>query len=148
MKKSDPKKLLMEQVKQLQDASEWLKRSYEQCEYFDIESISADEQDLVEAFTARYARVIDMLIQKVYRGIDYVEMEKSGTLIDVVNRAAKRGLVDSANAVRDLKDLRNLINHEYATKDVNAIFTQVRDVVPKLLEWVDAACQYVVKMGD
>ena len=50
----------------------------------------------MENLTSRYSRTIDLIVNKVFRSIDYVELEDSGTLIDVVNRAEKRELIHSA----------------------------------------------------
>ena len=61
----------------------------------------------MENLTSRYSRTIDLIVNKVFRSIDYVELEDSGTLIDVVNRAEKRELIHSAMRIRELKDLRN-----------------------------------------
>ena len=51
---------------------------------------------MMENLTSRFSRTIDLIVNKVFRSIDYVELEDSGTLIDVVNRAEKRELIHSA----------------------------------------------------
>ena len=83
-----------------------------------------------------------MLIQKVFRSIDAVELETSGSMIDVVNRAEKRELVESASAVREIKDLRNMINHEYKQTMLNDIFVTVLQNTPPYLAWVNNTKQY------
>jgi uncharacterized protein YutE (UPF0331/DUF86 family) len=66
--------------------------------------------------------------------IDALELEDGGTLLDVVNRAEKRGIIDSAEHVRDLKDLRNDIVHEYETDDLRSVFQQTLDATPELFD--------------
>jgi uncharacterized protein YutE (UPF0331/DUF86 family) len=80
----------------------------------------------------------------VFRSIDAIELEDGGTLLDVVNRAEKRGIVDSAERVRDLKDLRNDIVHEYETDDLRSLFQQTLDATPPLFaiaEKVERYCE-------
>jgi hypothetical protein len=40
--------------------------------------------------------MLDVILNKVFRSIDAIELEDGGTLLDVVNRAEKRGIIDSA----------------------------------------------------
>ncbi len=90
--------------------------------------------DILENLTSRYSRVIDLIISKVFRSIDAVELEDSGTLIDVINRAEKRELIESSTGLRELKDLRNEIVHEYETDDLLNTFEAVRNYIPIILE--------------
>ena len=83
----------------------------------DIDSV------LAENLVGRYARTIDVIVNKVFRSIDAVELEDGGTMIDVANRAEKRGIVESADRVRDLKGLRNDIVHAYETEDQHLLRT-------------------------
>ncbi|MBA3236871.1 MAG: hypothetical protein H0T62_00785 [Parachlamydiaceae bacterium] len=83
-----------------------------------------------------------MLIHKVYRSIDAVEFVEGGTLIDVMNRADKRKLIDSIQEMRILKDLRNDIAHEYISERIQFLHQEIFERAPKLLELVDRAVDY------
>ena len=61
-----------------------------------------------------------------------MELEDSGTMIDVINRAHKRGLIDSVDEVRTIKDLRNKIAHEYAREDIESVYAQVVNFTPEI----------------
>ncbi len=89
--------------------------------------------DIMENLTSRYSRAVDLIISKIFRSIDAVELEESGTILDIVNRAEKRGLIDSSKRLRELKDLRNEIVHEYETDDLFVTFEAVRNNVPEIL---------------
>jgi uncharacterized protein YutE (UPF0331/DUF86 family) len=78
----------------------------------------------------------------VFRSIDAAELEDGGTLIDAVNRAEKRGIVESASRVRDLKDLRNDIVHEYETDDLRSLFRQTLEVTPEVFALADSVERY------
>ncbi len=117
---------LFDTLKDLDNAVYHLKRSFNKCISIGIKNEYQDEEfDNFETLTSRYARVIDMIVQKVFRSIDCVEFEREGTLIDVINRAHKRGLFDSVDELREMKDLRNEIAHEYVTENLVNVFKDV-----------------------
>lgn len=111
----------------------WLRRSYGICTKIGVKpTYSEEEYDAIETLTSRYARTSDIIVQKVFRAIDKVEFEESGTMIDVINRAHKRGLFDSIDEIRTIKDLRNKIAHEYAKEDVESVYAQVINFTPEI----------------
>ena len=136
MAQSDYQSHLMEIISQLQDAASHLGASWERCSI--IEPQSNDENALIEfeALTSRFARLTDFLINKVYRSIDAMEFVDQGTLIDVLNRADKRKLIDSLQEMRLLKDLRNDIAHEYLPERLQLLHQEVLSLTPKLLQLV------------
>lgn len=143
MKQVDHLLYLQETLAQLDDALHWLHRSYGQCGQIGLKAqYSEPEFDKFEALTSRFARVSDILVQKVYRSIDVVEFESGGTMIDVVNRAEKRGLVDSVDDVRVIRDLRNSIAHEYLKESLVEIFQDTLKLTPKLITLVERARVY------
>jgi uncharacterized protein YutE (UPF0331/DUF86 family) len=124
-------------------SAEWLKRSYEQCVAISIkETYTKDEFDKFENLTSRYARTTDMLVNQVLRGLDAVEMLNHGTIIDIMNRAEKRGIVPAADVLRDLKDLRNEIAHEYQTIKIEQFFDLVLKSTPILFSIIDNTFDY------
>ncbi len=139
--------LLIEHLYMLTQAAEWLDQSYERCRRYTLNKALSDSELIdFEALTSRFSRVADILIQKVYRSIDYVELETSGTLIDSVNRAHKRGLLDEVSLIRKIKDLRNDIAHEYATDDLLKLFELTLSYCPILLDYVKRAQTYISQM--
>lgn len=139
-------KILIENLNSLEKSLTWLKRSYEYSISINLkQSMSKEDFDILENLTSRYSRTIDLIINKIFRSIDAVEFEDSGTLIDVVNRAEKREIINSANRLRELKDLRNEIVHEYETEDLKITFERVRDCVPEILEIAQNIKDYCCK---
>ena len=60
--------LLAETLSRLAEAERWLRRSYAQCNQIDLAaSLSDAEYDAFENLTSRFARVSDMVLQKVFR---------------------------------------------------------------------------------
>jgi len=124
-------------------AKNWLLRSYEICRPIGIkESYSDEEFDALEALTSRFSRSSDILIQQVYRTIDEVELEPGGTVLDRLNRAEKRGLIDSVQEVRVIRELRNSISHEYEFEDLIVVFHDTLRLTPDLIGLIDKAMEY------
>jgi len=98
----------------------------------------------IEAFTSRFARVVDLMSKRVLRAMDQFEMYEAGTLLDVANRAEKRGVIESVDWLRELKDTRNRISHDYAGDRLPEILAYCREELPGLL----AACKRIKKYGD
>jgi hypothetical protein len=139
----DIQAVLQENLEGMRRSIRWLKRSHGACSRIGVrERYSDDEFDEFENLTSRYARMLDVILNKVFRSIDAVELEDGGTLLDVVNRAEKRGIVASADRVRDLKDLRNDIVHECESDDLRPLFKQTLDAVPELFKITDAVEKY------
>lgn len=112
------------------------------------EEYSEGELDLFENLTSRFARASDILIHKVFRALDAVELESGGTLIDVVNRAHKRELFDEVDEIREIKDIRNEIAHEYVQEDLAKVFADVLRLTPKLFEIFKQTSRYAEKYLD
>ncbi|MEO7297097.1 MAG: hypothetical protein ABI042_00825 [Verrucomicrobiota bacterium] len=116
--------LLRQGLAELANARKHLDYSHRQVAEFSGTFAEATEGQLesADAFTGRFARAVDLLVNKVLRSLDRVEMNSEGTLLDVVNRAEKRGFVLEANTLREMKDVRNIIAHDYAGAKAAEIF--------------------------
>jgi uncharacterized protein YutE (UPF0331/DUF86 family) len=142
------REILFENLSNMENSLRWLRRSYKKCLRTGIkEKYTEEEFDDFENLTSRYARTADLILQKVFRSIDAMELEDSGTLIDAVNRAEKRGLIDSGARIRELKDLRNEIVHEYEIEDLKALFRATLSAVPDLFEVGERIKGYCRKFG-
>jgi len=115
--------ILKENQLAMNSAIHWLERSYNLCNQIGIKTdYTGDEYDTFETLTSRYARAVDLIVRKVLRTIDIVEFEQPGTLIDTVNRAERRGLIDSVSNLREMTDLRNEIAHDYIKAELVETF--------------------------
>ena len=138
--------VLKENVEILNKSAEWVQRSYEQSKNIENkENYSIEEFDKLENLASRYARTTDMLVNKVLRSIDTVESEDIGTIIDIMNRAEKRGIVQSAELLHTIKDLRNDIVHEYQISEITKFFIDIQKYTPALLEIIKNVNTYCSK---
>ena len=110
------------------------------------ENYSIEEFGKFETLCSRYSRSIDFLIRKIFRTIDEFEFENQGTLIDVVNNAHKRGLIDSVDRLRVMKDIRNTIVHEYVEDDLVDVFDEVLEYSKILLDIMKSTSIYIEKI--
>ena len=128
---------------QLQGGLKWLERSHSQCSSIALDGkFSDDDFDKLENLTSRFARVTDLLINKVYRAIDRVELKQPGSLIDTINSAEKKKLIDSVDQARTLKDIRNEIAHEYILEDQKLLFNEVMAQTIELIKLSRKAISY------
>ena len=142
MKRDQAGLLLKQGLVELRLARQYLDYSFQQVAALpqDLAGASAAQLESVEAFSSRFARTVDLLVNKVLRSLDRAELKPEGTLLDVVNRAEQRGLVTRASELREMKDVRNLIAHDYASAKAAEIFAYCREQKPVL----DDICNRVV----
>ena len=141
--KRDEKQLLAEELKLLEYSNDMLTYSYNTCRNIGIkEEYTFGELDKFEALASRFARTGDMLIQKIFRLIDILELERPGSVIDRINRAEKRGLISSAEIFKEIRYLRNDISHEYIQTAIEQIFEKVLELTPYLIDSVNRVKKY------
>ncbi len=127
-------------------AADILDFSYQRClKLGKKEQYSLEEQERFESLTSRFARLSDILIQKLFRLIDQIELEDEGTVRDRINRAEKKQLIENASDFIIIRELRNSIAHEYQEDAIKNIFHSVLDKTPQLFNCVVQINQYCKK---
>jgi uncharacterized protein with HEPN domain len=104
-----------------------------------------EEQESFEALTFRFARTADILTQKVFKTVFALLQENVKTIIDSGNLAEKLGIVDNADTILNIRELRNQIAHEYVNSDLNTLFIDVLRYVPVLEKVIESVRTYVRK---
>ena len=121
----------------------WLQHSFDESIKIELNGVyQVSDFDTLETLTSRFARSIDFLVRKVWRAIDAAEFESQGTLIDVVNRAHKRGLFDDIDVVQQIKEIRNDVTHEYLNERLKELFADVVKTTPALLDLMQRTIAY------
>ncbi len=114
MTETEKTELLKVNLNALNKSMGWLLHSYSICKEIGIkDDFSAQELTEFESLTARFARTIDLFINKSLRSLYKVELEDPGTVIDILNKAEKREIIESAEIWKEIKELRNTIAHDY-----------------------------------
>ena len=134
----------LEQVALAEAAAQALHYSYQRRpEVRDDQDYDDAQWEQWDALTARFARLADVLTQRVFRAIDMVEFLPPGTtFVDRINRAEKRGHIRSAYEWKEIREIRNQIVHEYATAQLLPLLRDVVQYIPELLECVGRLGEY------
>ncbi|MCK4799052.1 MAG: hypothetical protein KAT05_16885 [Spirochaetes bacterium] len=144
--KTDFIKVLKEQLISLEKAKDILEYSYKRCNKIEIkEGYSYEEMDKFESLTSRFARLSDIFIQKILRIIEIIDLEPQETVRDRINKAEKKGLIESAEKFKEIRILRNSIAHEYIMEALLDIFKNVLEYTPILFDSVDRVKQYCIR---
>lgn len=138
--------LLRSELKLLCDARDVLLYSFNKCSNIGIKNAyQPEELESFESFTGRFARLSDILIQKIFRLVDELDLDSQGTIRDRINRAEKKGLIVSSDLFVEIRVLRNDIAHEYLPEAIQEIFGKVLSLTPSLLDGVQRTMKYCEK---
>lgn len=135
--------LLVKELKVLADARDVLQYSFNKCSLIGIRNQYEPEHlESFESFTGRFARLSDILIQKIFRLVDELDLDSQGTIRDRINRAEKKGLIASSDTFVEIRMVRNDIAHEYLPEAIHDIFMKVLELTPHLLDGVGRTIAY------
>ena len=145
---SKKKKLLTAQLNEnfeaLEKSLDVLNYSFRKCKSLgEKEEYEPEEQESFEALTSRFARTSDILTQKVFKSLFALLQENVKTIIDSANILEKLEIVENADAILNIRELRNQIAHEYVEADLNALFMDVLRYVPAIETVVNNLKKYI-----
>jgi len=137
MKIEERREIFCENLKLFNKSIFWLKKSLQRIKSIEnFEKPTEEQLEIIETLMSRYSRAVDILINKVLRSLDYLELEETHRKLDIVIRAEKRGFVKDYNILIDMKDLRNELAHEYLEERLK---DRLGEVVSKSWELVEIA---------
>lgn len=143
---------LGEILERLQKAVGTLNYTYGKCQAIGAKDLyDAEEQDRFESLTAKFARLSDLIIKQAIKLIDILDLdEPPETIRDAINRAEKKGLIESGMRFVEVRKLRNRIAHEYAEsdEDIVEIYKEVLKNTPLLFDSVNRIMAYCRKHTD
>jgi uncharacterized protein with HEPN domain len=120
--------------------------SYDKCSAIgEKEEFDLDQQESFEALTSRFARTSDILTQKVFKTLFILLQENIKTIIDAANLLEKLAVLESADDLLNVRELRNQIAHEYVESDVKALFIDVLRYVPEIKKIINNVTAYYHK---
>jgi hypothetical protein len=114
------------------------------CASFNLEfEFSETDLEKMEAYAARFARLLDIYTQKILKTIDVLEGYGNGSLRDILNRSAKSGIISNEIDLLHWRILRNEIAHDYIPTEQRRIFFEVMQISSKLLQSIKISESYV-----
>jgi uncharacterized protein with HEPN domain len=131
-------------IKSLEKSIDALSYSYNKCsDIGEKKEYSLEEQEKFEALTSRFARTSDILTQKVLKTLFILIQENVKTIIDAANLLEKLEIIERADDLLNIRELRNQIAHEYQDTELNSLFMDVLKYVPELEKIVDGLKKYL-----
>ena len=109
--------------------------------------LEVTEEETLEALTSRFARLADLIIQKLARGLDALELVDEGSILDRLSRMEKRGLIQKMQDWVTIREIRNEIAHEYIVKNLRGLQIEAYKHTPPLMECLNAIQSYAQSKG-
>ena len=102
------------------------------------DTLTAGNHETLAAFRVRFSEYQEH-IGKLMRAVAIEEEQKTEPYTAVLLYMEKLGVIESAQAWKELRELRNAINHEYEedAARLSLFFEELVGVTPQLLCWHD-----------
>ncbi len=138
--------LLKQELTGLQLSATHLQFSMTRCaDLMGQEKWSPEQLERLQSLTSRFASLSDLLVQRLFRLVDEIELTGAGTVLDRIFRAEKRDWGQATDLIK-IRELRNLIAHEYASEKMPEIYAAVAAMSPTLLAAVPKVVTYAEQM--
>ncbi len=111
------------------------------------QGLKPEQLETLEALGARFARMSDMLAQKLFRAVDALELIDEGSLIDRFNRMEKRGVIAKTEDWVEIRQIRNQIAHDYVLKDLLSLYQSIYRSCPVLFQTMTDLEKYMKARG-
>lgn len=139
--------LLKNNLELLIKSVDYLKYSLNNCKNTGIkDEYSMSELSEFESLSGRFSRSSDIFTQKVLKTLFIYMQEDAPFFIDRCNLAEKMELIQSAEDLFNIRQLRNQISHEYAQAEISELFEALLEYSELLLQIVAKVEQYIDKL--
>ena len=110
----------------LKQALPSFERSLAKCRDIDFSPpISFETEEALDALSSKFSRVSDIYTQKVIKTLLFLLREDAPTFLDRMNLCEKLGIIPSAEELIAIRDLRNIIAHEYLSENLVEIYREI-----------------------
>jgi hypothetical protein len=119
----------------LKQALPSFERSLVKCRDIDFSPpISFETEEALDALSSKFSRVSDIYTQKVIKTILFLLREDAPTFLDRMNLCEKLGIIPSAEELIAIRDLRNIIAHEYLSENLVEIYREIIQLSDNLMK--------------
>ena len=131
----------------LKQALPSFERSLVKCRDFDFsQPISFETEESLDALSSKFSRVSDIFTQKVLKTFIFVLREDAPTFLDRMNLCEKLGIIPSAEELIAIRDLRNIIAHEYLNENLVEIYMEIIELSDNLLKAILETERFFIKI--
>ena len=88
----------------------------------------------MDSLSSKFSRVSDIYTQKVIKTLLFLLREDAPTFLDRMNLCEKLGIIPSAEELIAIRDLRNIIAHEYLSENLLEIYREIIQLSDNLLK--------------
>ena len=135
--------LLINELQLFDKSLELFIESYNICRTIPINSTNRLQLQQLDAFSSRFSRTSDILIQKLFRTIVEIEGENADTVRDKINLMNKIGVIqDNTELLADIRRVRNKIAHEYLEIDHNLFYQKLLEYSSSLILFSQQTIEY------
>ncbi len=135
--------LLISELELMNNAYSVLKYSFKKCIKINVKKkYTQKELDAFENLASRFARLNDIVVQKILRSIHSIDLDEAGAVRDSINLAEKKNIIINAREMIEMRELRNSIVHEYIPEVIKSIYTKAMELTPSLLKNVELINRY------
>jgi len=141
--------LLSEELVKAEKAEKRLQISFGKAKtIFNEKQIYSDEElEVLESLTSRFARLSDILIKKVFRLLEKLDLDDSKTIRDSILLAEKKGLISSYEKFFRIRELRIFTAHEYEDENLFAVISEILELIPVLFDSLERIKKYSAKIS-
>ena len=131
----------------LKQALPSFERSLVKCRDLDFSlPISFEAEESLDALSSKFSRVSDIFTQKVLKTLIFVVREDAPTFLDRMNLCEKLGIIPSAEELIAIRDLRNIIAHEYLSENLVEIYMEIIELSDTLLQAILETERFFIKI--
>jgi len=110
-------------------------RSLVKCQNIDFSPpISFETEETLDSLSSKFSRVSDIYTQKVIKTLLFLLREDAPTFLDRMNLCEKLGIIPSAEELIAIRDLRNIIAHEYLSENLVEIYREIIQLSDNLIK--------------
>ena len=131
----------------LKQALPSFERSLVKCRDLDFSlPISFETEESLDALSSKFSRVSDIFTQKALKSLIFVLREDAPTFLDRMNLCEKLGIIPSAEELIAIRDLRNIIAHEYLSENLVEIYMEIIELSDNLLKAILETERFFIKI--
>ncbi len=138
---SSQKDLIQKTILDLKASVTHLSYSFKKVQLISQNKAQMSEENLEswEGFVSRFARVSDLFLSQYLRSkILEADPAFRGEIIDLLNKAEKMGLIESADNWYEIRALRNFSVHESAGEKFSKTLNRMLQLTPLLIQTQNA----------
>jgi len=109
------------------------------------ENCTFEELESFDSLTSKFNRTSDIFTQKVLRSVWMLLHEPFVPFIDMMNKGEKMLMLQSADQMIEIRDLRNQITHEYIPEAIRDLVPEVIELTSQLIENINKCRLFIGK---